>query len=140
MPTKWVKFRRGYYQVLGVAKNATAEEIKRAFRKLAFKYHPDRNHEPGAEENFKKINEAYQVLSDTEKRADYDKRQASLTQRAQATYKPYRPARPPAVDPKKYPEELVRVIMQKGTPGWAKVLAGACLFFDIYLKTKAKES
>ena len=64
--------KRDYYDVLGVSKNASLEEIKRAFRKLAMKYHPDRNKEPGAEEEFKKINEAYQVLSDDEKRKLYD--------------------------------------------------------------------
>lgn len=62
------------YEVLGVEKSATDEEIKRAFRKLAIKYHPDRNQgNKEAEEKFKEINEAYQVLSDSEKRAQYDR-------------------------------------------------------------------
>lgn len=64
---------KDYYKILGVERNASAEEIKRAYRKLALQYHPDRN--PGnsqAEEKFKEINEANQVLSDTEKRAHYD--------------------------------------------------------------------
>lgn len=64
---------KDYYQVLGVERNASEDEIKRTYRKLALKYHPDRN--PGdseAEEKFKEINEAYQVLSDPEKRAHYD--------------------------------------------------------------------
>ena len=64
--------KRDYYEVLGVAKNASLDEIKRAFRKLAMKYHPDRNKEPDAEQKFKEINEAYQVLSDNEKRNVYD--------------------------------------------------------------------
>ena len=68
MPTK-----RDYYEVLGIPRNATDEEIKRAFRRLALKYHPDRNHEEGAEEKFKEINEAYEVLSDSDKRAAYDR-------------------------------------------------------------------
>jgi molecular chaperone DnaJ len=62
-----------YYALLGVSKTASQDEIKKAYRNLAFKYHPDRN--PGdkaAEEKFKKINEAYSVLSDSSKRAGYD--------------------------------------------------------------------
>jgi len=68
MPTK-----RDYYKVLGIDRNATDEEIKKAFRKLAFNYHPDHNHDGGAEEKFKEVNEAYEVLSDSEKRAAYDR-------------------------------------------------------------------
>ncbi len=62
-----------YYETLGVSKNATQEEIKAAFRKLARQYHPDVSTEPDAEEKFKQINEAYAVLSDEEKRAAYDR-------------------------------------------------------------------
>ncbi len=65
--------KRDYYEVLGVSRGASADDIKRAFRKLAAKFHPDAN--PGdqeAEERFKEINEAYQVLSDPEKRGRYD--------------------------------------------------------------------
>ncbi|HEY8491139.1 MAG TPA: molecular chaperone DnaJ [Dehalococcoidia bacterium] len=64
---------RDYYEVLGVARDASQEEIKRAYRRLAMQYHPDRNKEPGAEERFKEINEAYEVLSDPERRAAYDR-------------------------------------------------------------------
>lgn len=65
--------KKDYYELLGVGRNAGEEEIKKAYRKLALKYHPDRN--PGdkqAEEKFKEISEAYQVLTDSEKRAQYD--------------------------------------------------------------------
>jgi molecular chaperone DnaJ len=61
-----------YYDALGVSRDASQDEIKRAFRKLAFKYHPDRNKRPDAEERFKEASEAYAVLSDPEKRRQYD--------------------------------------------------------------------
>lgn len=64
--------KRDYYEVLGVDKSADAATIKKAYRKLAMKYHPDVNKEPGAEDKFKEINEAYEVLSDEEKRKLYD--------------------------------------------------------------------
>jgi curved DNA-binding protein len=65
--------RRDYYEILGVNKKDSDEEIKRAYRKLAMKYHPDRNpNKKEAEERFKEINEAYAVLSDKEKRKQYD--------------------------------------------------------------------
>ncbi|HLF72322.1 MAG TPA: molecular chaperone DnaJ [Dehalococcoidia bacterium] len=62
-----------YYETLGVGRDASADELKRAFRRLAMQYHPDRNAEEGAEARFKEINEAYEVLSDQEKRATYDR-------------------------------------------------------------------
>jgi len=65
--------KRDYYEILGVGRNATDEEIKKAFRKLAFKYHPDHNRGDGAEGKFKEANEAYEVLSDPDKRATYDR-------------------------------------------------------------------
>ena len=65
--------KRDYYEVLGVAKNATADEVKKAYRKLAIQFHPDKN--PGdkkSEEKFKEVNEAYETISDEKKRKMYD--------------------------------------------------------------------
>src|SRR6476661_8993267 len=66
--------KRDYYEILGVSKGAAADEIKKAYRKVAMQYHPDRN--PGdkaAEEKFKEAAEAYEILSDQDKRAQYDR-------------------------------------------------------------------
>jgi molecular chaperone DnaJ len=65
--------KRDYYEVLGVGRNASADEIKRAYRTLARQYHPDVNREDHAEERFKEINEAYEVLSDADRRTAYDR-------------------------------------------------------------------
>jgi molecular chaperone DnaJ len=65
--------KRDYYEVLGLERNASQEDIKKTFRRLARQYHPDINREPGAESMFKEINEAYEVLSDAEKRSLYDR-------------------------------------------------------------------
>ena len=64
--------KRDYYEVLGVSKSASDIEIKRAYRKLAKQYHPDVSTEENAEEKFKEVQEAYDVLSDEQKRAAYD--------------------------------------------------------------------
>ncbi len=63
---------KDYYKIIGVARDATQDEIKRSYRKLARKYHPDVSKEADAEARFKELGEAYEVLKDTEKRAAYD--------------------------------------------------------------------
>ncbi len=65
--------KRDYYEVLGVSKDATDKELKKSFRSLARKYHPDKNSDPDADEKFKEIQEAFAILSDSEKRAQYDR-------------------------------------------------------------------
>src|ERR1051325_4911050 len=67
--------KRDYYEVLGVSRSASDDDIKKAYRRLALKFHPDRNPDdgPAAEERFKEISEAYQVLCDTERRSLYDR-------------------------------------------------------------------
>src|SRR5688500_391720 len=80
---------KDYYKVLGLEKSATQDEIRKAFRKLAVKYHPDKN--PGdkkAEERFKEVNEANEVLSDPDKRKKYDQLGANWKQYEQAGYQP----------------------------------------------------
>ena len=63
---------RDYYEILGLTKTATDDEIKKSYRSLAMKFHPDRNNEPGAEDKFKEIKEAYEFLSDPNKKQQYD--------------------------------------------------------------------
>ena len=68
---------KDYYKILGVSESSAREEIKKKYRKLALKFHPDKNSDPGAENKFKELSEAYAVLSDSEKRAQYDFQKSS---------------------------------------------------------------
>ena len=67
-----MKMGKDYYKILGITKSATDDEIKKAYRKLALKYHPDKNKAAGAEDKFKEVAEAYEVLSDKKKRDIFD--------------------------------------------------------------------
>lgn len=68
-----VKMGKDYYDILGIQKGASEDDIKKAYRKQALRYHPDKNKSPGAEEKFKEIAEAYDVLSDPQKKDIYDR-------------------------------------------------------------------
>jgi len=68
----YIYIAEDYYNILNISKSASADEIKKAYRKLAVKWHPDKNKDPGAEDRFKKISEAYDILSDESKRSQYD--------------------------------------------------------------------
>lgn len=75
---------KDYYSILGVSMSATADTIKRAYRKLALQYHPDKNSNPAVEQYFKEINEAYDVVGDPQKRFEYDQRLANPLMTANA--------------------------------------------------------
>ncbi len=134
-----------YYQILGVNKNASQDEIKAAFKKLAIKYHPDKNNgSKRAEEKFKLINEAYQILTDHDKKYIYDQKEIYKTQ-----YKPFtKPSTPDAnyeinqnysfkfqtsYDFERHKEEYVKrntVVQKKGD--WNNALFFITLLFVVF--------
>ena len=137
--------KRDYYEVLGIDRSASEEELKRAFRKLAFKYHPDRNRDDGAEEKFKEINEAYEVLSNPEKRSSYDRQRVMRVRVRPAQARPkwaYQPSPAPrGAEPTRVNRDaLVDIIITKQRPWWARVLAGLALFADVYLEKSQPEN
>ena len=87
MPT--VDSKRDYYEVLGLDRSATRDQIKQAYRQLALKYHPDRNKKPDAETKFKEVAEAYAVLADDVKRREYDATGHSGVQRTMVPGRSY---------------------------------------------------
>ena len=113
-----------YYELLGVKKGASADEIKKAYRKLAIKYHPDKNpDDKAAEEKFKEISEAYEVLSDTEKRSTYD----------QFGHAAFGPAREPVVEAA---DSTIRLIFSRKS----SVPAAAKVGVEVFLKTCLAEA
>jgi molecular chaperone DnaJ len=78
---------QGHYAILGVSQNANFQEIRKSYRKLAKKYHPDRNKSPNAEETIKKINQAFEVLSDRRKRKQYDLEASNIFDARDSKYK-----------------------------------------------------
>lgn len=81
--------QKDFYETLGVSKSATADEIKRAYRKLALEYHPDRNKTKDAESKFKEVTRAYEVLSDPQKRQSYDQFGSASGEQQQGQYGPF---------------------------------------------------
>ncbi len=99
---------KGYYLVLGVSEKATYKEIRHAYRQLARKYHPDRNRSPFAEEMIKKINAAFEVLSDQTKRAQYDRMESDKLPEPEPSYEPE------PVQTRSNPEEMWKVAKDGG--------------------------
>lgn len=124
---------KDYYQIIGVSPYATEAEIKRCFRKLAVLYHPDKNHSPEAEGQFKEINEAYEVLSDPVKRAEYNR---LLANPVLAFQKPEPYHRDPAYHRRNYvyrePKQTLQQLMAEYLP-YFRWVCWVALFFTCIL-------
>ncbi|WGZ96493.1 MAG: DnaJ C-terminal domain-containing protein [Candidatus Thiothrix putei] len=106
---------KDYYKILGLTKEATQDEIKRVYRKLARKYHPDISKESNAEEQFKEVGEAYEVLKDPEKRASYDQLVADL--QAKRDFRPPPPRSGGAAHSADFDDFLANLFGQRGRGG-----------------------
>ncbi len=136
-----------YYHVLGIERSASVGDIKRAFRRLALKYHPDKNPDPGAEEIFKQVNEAYDVLGDPAKKVLYDESLSNplgaiLEQPPRHRDPAYRPNR--AKVRRKSDQERLRDLMAQYLPYTQKVAIlcfaiAAVLFIDFLWPTRVTE-
>jgi DnaJ-class molecular chaperone len=139
---------KDYYKTLGIPEKAGEEEIRKAFRQLAFKFHPDKNigHEKEAEEKFKDINEAYVVLSDPKKRAQYDMaRQGSPTGAAYGSPAGFQYSQQDifrdAFNNKASAEDLNRMFAQAGLPGFSEQSLFQCQqrgFPSLYLSWRER--
>jgi hypothetical protein len=135
---------KDYYQILRISRHASAEEIKRAFRRLAVLFHPDKNHSPDAIRLFQEINEAYQVLSDPFQRQQYDNRNNSSFVVSSSTGQPvhrdpaYRRRRPPGYQPPtRQPSErllmMIHFLKYLRTICLTGIACCAVLLIDFYL-------
>lgn len=136
-----------YYEILGVSSNAPAADIKRAYRRLAVMYHPDKNPSPDAEAYFKQVNEAYDVLSDPDKRRAYDSRFSSLFETPAENPAPrhrdprYRPSRPRSTGGGRQTIRETMADYLKYTSAISIVCFSICviMLIDYFLPTRASE-
>jgi curved DNA-binding protein CbpA len=140
---------KDYYALLGVSHTASAEEIKRAFRRLAVKFHPDKNPDPEAEVFFKELSEAYDVLSDWEKRKKYDLHfenpfEAIVTEEPpkpthrDPKYRPKTPGYRPPPKPSVY-ETMAEYLPYFRRISWAGVILTLLIIIDFFLPYRATE-